>query len=63
MAKKEPKNYDEAYNELKSIVNALQSDDTGIEKLSDYIQRAKELQKYCKDRLRSIEEDIVGMKE
>lgn len=63
MAKKEPKNYDEAYNELKSIVNALQSEDTGIEKLSDYIHRAKELQKYCKDRLRSIEEDIVGMKE
>jgi exodeoxyribonuclease VII small subunit len=58
MAKKEIKNYDDAFEELQSILQKLQDENTGIEKLAEYIKRAKELQAYCKNRLREIEENI-----
>jgi exodeoxyribonuclease VII small subunit len=51
-------NYDKAYKELEDIMTKLQEDDIKIEKLNEYIQRAKELKEYCSKRLRDIEDEI-----
>lgn len=50
--------YDTAYAELTKILNDLQSDETGLDQLSDMLKRAAELTEYCKSKLRSIEADI-----
>ncbi len=50
--------YDSAYQELNKILEELQSENTGLEDLSNKLKRAIELAEFCKTRLRSIEEDI-----
>ncbi len=50
--------YDQAYAELNKILTLLQSDETGLDELSEKLKRAAELSDYCKTKLRSIEEDI-----
>lgn len=50
--------YDTAYAELTKILNELQSDETGLDQLSDMLKRAAELTEFCKSKLRSIEADI-----
>ncbi len=36
----------------------LQDENLKIEKLNEYIQRAKELKEFCSNRLREIEEEL-----
>ncbi len=55
---KEKINFDSAFEELQTIQDKIQSNDVGIEELSQLIKRGSELIKYCKNRLRSIESDI-----
>jgi exodeoxyribonuclease VII small subunit len=50
--------YDAAYTELNQILTSLQSDETGLDELSNLLKRASELSDYCKNKLRAIEEDI-----
>lgn len=56
-------NYDTAYKELEAIMNKLQQDDIKIEKLSEYLKRAKELKEFCSKRLRDIEEELKTKEE
>jgi exodeoxyribonuclease VII small subunit len=56
--KEEELNYDTAFDELKKIVQMLQSKELDIEALSSNIKRAQELKEFCYNRLREIEEDI-----
>ena len=56
MAKKT--SFDKAFEELQSIVNGLQDEDTSIDSLSVKLKRAKELVGLCKNKLREVEEDI-----
>lgn len=56
-------NYDKAYKELQSILGKIQSDDVSIEKLSEYVKKAKELSDFCKIRLREIEKDLENINE
>lgn len=60
MTKKKSKtmNFDEAYAELKEIHNKIQDDSISIEKVSELIKRSTELISFCKERLRTIEDDI-----
>jgi exodeoxyribonuclease VII small subunit len=51
-------NYDQALNELQSIAEKLQSGEIGLDKLSENIKRAGELMSFCKDKLRSAEEEL-----
>ena len=55
---KKEKTYDEAYQELQTLVQDIQSDDTGLNKLETQVKRANELIKYCKEKLRSLENEI-----
>lgn len=50
--------FDTAYAELNSILVSLQSDETGLDDLSEKLKRAAELSEFCKSKLRSIETDI-----
>jgi len=58
MSKKQAKGYDEAVKELNKILNELEGDDISIDKLSEKVNRAKELVEYCNERLRSIESEF-----
>lgn len=59
MAKKKTTiSYEEAMEELQSIIGDLQSEAIGIDQLSDKVKRAAELIEYCKTKLRTTEEDI-----
>lgn len=51
-------NYQDALNELESIVSAIEEDDLDIDKLSEEVKRALELIQYCRQKLRNTEEDI-----
>jgi len=51
--------YQSAWTELQRIVNDLQGGSVGIDELTDKIERAAELVRFCRERLRSTE-DAVG---
>ena len=51
-------NYDSAYAELETIVEALQNDSLGLEEINSKMQRAFELLNFCRTRLREIESDF-----
>lgn len=50
--------YDTAFAELNNILVSLQSEETGLDDLSEKLKRAAELSEFCKSKLRSIETDI-----
>ncbi len=60
--KKEPveeQSYQTAWTELQKIVNDLQGGTVGVDDLTTKIDRAAELVRFCRERLRSTE-DAVG---
>lgn len=56
MAKKH--SFDQSYKRLQEIVELLEGDEVSIDQLSDLVNEAAELVKICKNKLRSVEEDI-----
>ncbi len=55
----EEPSYQSAWTELQKIVNDLQGGSVGIDELTVKIDRAAELVRFCRERLRSTE-DAVG---
>jgi len=53
-----PKSYEEAYRELQSLAEKLESDEVGIDQLSDVVERAKILVQFCQERLRTTEASL-----
>jgi len=58
MAKKEIKSYEEALQELQSIVKKLENREIKIDDLAENIAHAKTLVDYCRDKLNKTEEEI-----
>jgi len=60
MAKKksETLSYENAMSELQNIISDLQAEAIGIDDLSDKVKRAASLISFCKNKLRSTEQDI-----
>lgn len=58
--KKQPEQltYESAFAELQQIVRDLQDEAIGIDALSVKIARANELIRYCRERLRTTEEEL-----
>ena len=52
------KSFDKAFEQLQNIVDKLQGEDISIDKLSTELKKANELVKFCKERLREVENDI-----
>jgi exodeoxyribonuclease VII small subunit len=50
--------YDKAFSELQDILMALQQSETGVEELTIKIKRASELISFCKNKLRTTENEI-----
>lgn len=55
---KDPKGYDEAYAELKSILDDLQQDAIGVDELAEKVKRAAHLIAFCGARLRKAEGEV-----
>lgn len=53
--------YAEAIKELQATVEELQEDEVNIDELSAKVKRAAALIEYCREKLRSTEEDIGGL--
>lgn len=53
--------YEKAIKELQETVAQLQEDEIGIDELSAKVKRAAELIEFCREKLRSTEEEIGGL--
>lgn len=62
MAKEEIK-YEKAVSELEQIVDRMENDELDIDQLSEQLKRAKELVKFCKDKLTKTDEEIKKLLE
>jgi exodeoxyribonuclease VII small subunit len=62
MTKQKPKlTYESALQELQAIVSNLQEEAVSMDDLSEKVQRAAELLKFCREKLRETEEKVEGM--
>ena len=50
--------YEKAMAELQSIVTKMENDELDVDQLSEQLKRAKELIKFCKDKLTKTDEEI-----
>lgn len=62
MEKKEI-SYNEALQELETILRSIESGDTDIDTLSAKVTRATELIALCRERLLKVEEEVKGILE
>lgn len=53
-----PKSYEAAFNELQKIVSEIEQGDITIDLLLPKVQRAAQLIKYCRDKLRTTEDEV-----
>jgi exodeoxyribonuclease VII small subunit len=51
-------NYEEAITELEQIVNEIEEGNISVDDLSEKIKRSSILIKFCKQKLKSTEEDV-----
>lgn len=51
--------YDKAFAELNQILDDIQSEDASIDQIAIKSKRANELLKFCRDKLRTIEEQVA----
>ena len=55
---KEELKYEQAYQELQTIVRKMENDELDIDQMAEQIKHAQQLIKLCKDKLTKTEEDI-----
>jgi exodeoxyribonuclease VII small subunit len=53
--------YEKALQELQGITQDLQEGKIGIDALAAQLQRAAELIRFCREKLRSVETEIGGL--
>jgi exodeoxyribonuclease VII small subunit len=52
-------NYEQAYQDLKTIVSQMENEEISVDKLSDNIKKASELIKICKEKLSETEKVVT----
>lgn len=55
---KEELKYEQAYQELQTIVRRMENDELDIDQLTDQLRRAQQLIKLCHDKLTKTDEEI-----
>jgi exodeoxyribonuclease VII small subunit len=55
---KEELKYEQAYQELQTIVHRMENDELDIDQMSEQLKRAQQLIKLCKDKLTKTYEEI-----
>lgn len=58
MSKGKQISYSRALSELEKIIGEIESEETDLDLLSEKVKRAAHLIKYCRNRLRSTEEEV-----
>lgn len=53
--------FDSAYEQLRNLVNEMESGNLSLDELSERVEKARTLLKFCHDRLRSVKEEIEGI--
>ena len=53
--------YEEALNELQVIVQQLQQNEIGVDDLAAKVKRAAALIKYCREKLRTTEDELQNL--
>lgn len=54
----EPKNFEKALQELEGLVERMESGSLPLDKLLSSYQRGAQLISYCKERLKSVEQQV-----
>ncbi len=50
--------YEQAYQELQTIVRRMENDELDIDQLTNQLRRAQQLIKFCRDKLTKTDEEI-----
>ncbi len=50
--------YEQAYQELQTIVRRMEADELDIDQMSEQLKRAQQLIKLCRDKLTKTDEEI-----
>ena len=58
MAKSKEMTYSQALNELEKIVRGIESEEVDVDVLAEKIRRAAFLIKFCKEKLRTAEDEV-----
>ncbi|MCB0681497.1 MAG: exodeoxyribonuclease VII small subunit, partial [Saprospiraceae bacterium] len=58
-----PESYEAAYAELLTIVEALRQEPSDLDQMIEQVKRAQELIAFCREKLRSAEEELDGLEE
>lgn len=58
-----PTTFDEAFEELRSIVQTLQSPEVSVDSLTEYIRRSSVLLAYCAEHLKGTEKEVKDLLE
>lgn len=58
MATKTGQKYEESFLELQQIVSELEDGEISVDELAEKIKRAAELIDFCKNKLKTTEEDV-----
>jgi exodeoxyribonuclease VII small subunit len=55
---KQEMKYEQAYQELQTIVRRMEADELDIDQMSEQLKRAQQLIKLCRDKLTKTDEEI-----
>lgn len=55
---KNTQTYEQAYNELQTIIQEIEAGEISVDVLSEKVKRAAELIHFCKEKLTSTEQDV-----
>jgi exodeoxyribonuclease VII small subunit len=53
--RKDPSSYEAAYQELQEVLQRLRTEKVKVDELTEMVERAKHLIRYCREQLRSTE--------
>lgn len=59
----DPLTYEDAVKELEDIIAALKSPELSLDELQQKVHRAKQLVKFCRKRLRSLDEEAENIRQ
>jgi exodeoxyribonuclease VII small subunit len=57
------KTFDEAWQELEKLVAAIEDETLPLDELAKKVKAAKQLIRYCEEKLRSIENDLKSVED
>ncbi len=58
MKKTKPESYDQAICELENIVKQIENEELSMDTLLEQIKQATELIEFCKQRLKTVDEEV-----